>query len=115
MAAPHTLTGVVGLERDLGAADQIFNGRMLPVQQLERRRRGHAHDRDACDRQQLHAVFIDMGPAVNAPPTVAMTAPAINSTGNPGTPITLTATASDSDGAIADVEFLRRQHGDRCG
>ena len=35
-----------------------------------------------------------------------MTAPANNSTGNPGTPITLTANASDSDGAIASVQFF---------
>ena len=32
------------------------------------------------------AVFIDMGPVVNAPPTVAIAAPANNSTGSPGTP-----------------------------
>ena len=40
------------------------------------------------------------------PPTVAMTAPANNSSGTVGTPITLSATAADSDGTIASVRFF---------
>lgn len=37
---------------------------------------------------------------------MALTAPANNSTGNPGTPITLTASASDSGGTISNVQFF---------
>lgn len=43
---------------------------------------------------------------VNALPTVNLTSPANNSTINAGTAITLNATAADSDGTIAKVEFF---------
>lgn len=43
----------------------------------------------------------------NAPPTVALTAPANGATFTAGTNITLTATASDTDGTVAKVEFFR--------
>ena len=106
VTAPHTLTGVVGLERDLGAADQIFNGRSYRFSTWsDGGAATHTIATPATDSTYT-AVFIDLGPAVNAPPTVALTAPANNSTGNPGTPITLTATASDSDGTIANVQFF---------
>lgn len=44
---------------------------------------------------------------VNAPPTVTLTAPANGAFFNPGSTITLTATASDTDGTISKVEFFR--------
>ena len=43
--------------------------------------------------------------APNSPPSVALTAPANNASFPAGTSITLTATASDSDGSITKVEF----------
>jgi glucose/arabinose dehydrogenase len=106
VAAPHTVTGVVGIERDLGAADQVFNGRMYRFSSWsDGGAATHTIATPATDSNYT-AVFVDLGPAVNAPPTVAMTAPANNSTGNPGAPITLTANASDTDGAIASVQFF---------
>ena len=42
----------------------------------------------------------------NAPPTVALTGPATNTTVNSGTPINFTATAADIDGSVASVVFL---------
>ena len=41
----------------------------------------------------------------NAPPTISLTSPSDNSTFTAGNSITLTATASDSDGTISKVEF----------
>lgn len=43
----------------------------------------------------------------NTPPTVALTAPTAGTTYSAGATITLTATASDSDGTISGVEFFR--------
>lgn len=42
----------------------------------------------------------------NQPPTVALTSPANNSSLPAGEPITVTATASDSDGTVASVRFI---------
>lgn len=105
IAAPSTVTGVVGIERDLGAADQNFNGR----------RYGFAGWSDGgaavhtiatpSANTTFTATFTDIGPATNNPPTVALTAPANGSTGATGTPINLTATATDADGSVAKVEF----------
>jgi hypothetical protein len=41
----------------------------------------------------------------NAPPTVSLTSPAAGTTFTPPATITLTATASDSDGTVSKVEF----------
>ena len=45
--------------------------------------------------------------APNKPPTVALTSPASGATFSAGAMVTLAATASDADGAIAKVEFYR--------
>ena len=49
----------------------------------------------------------------NTAPTVALTAPANNATFSPGTPITVSATASDIDGSVANVKFF--QNGNSLG
>ena len=46
------------------------------------------------------------GLAINAPPTVSITAPANNSSYNQPATVSLTASASDSDGTITGVEYL---------
>ena len=43
----------------------------------------------------------------NQPPSVALTAPANGASFNTGATITVSATASDSDGSIAQVQFFR--------
>jgi glucose/arabinose dehydrogenase len=106
VAAPITITGVVGLERDVGAANQVFNGRNY--------RFGNWNDGGnathtivtPASSRTFTATFIDAGPVVNQAPTVSVTAPADGSSGFTGTPITLTATAADSDGSIASVRFF---------
>ena len=95
-------TGVVGTERDLGAADQVFNGR--------RYRFGSWSDGGAANHTLatpaadtlLTASFTDIGPENNQPPTVSLTAPASAST---GAPVLLQASAADSDGSVARVAF----------
>ncbi len=106
VTAPHTFTGVVGIERDLGAPNQSLNCRNYQFSTWNPA--GGSATRTISTpaaNTTYTATFIDTGPAGNAP-SVALTAPANNSSGTVGTPITLTATASDSDGSIANVVFL---------
>ena len=106
VSAPHSFTGVVGIERDLGAPNQSLNCRNY---QFSTWNPGGGSATRTISTPAANttytATFIDTGPAGNAP-AVALTAPANNSSGTVGTAITLTATASDSDGSIANVVFF---------
>jgi glucose/arabinose dehydrogenase len=106
VTAPHAFTGVVGIERDLGAPGQSLNCRNY---QFSTWNPGGGSATRTISTPAANttytATFVDSGPASNAP-AVALIAPANNSSGTVGTPITLTATASDSDGSIANVVFL---------
>ena len=115
VTAPLTVTGVVGLERDLGAANQVFNGRNYQFSNWSDGGAATHTIATPTTNSTYTAIFIDAGPVTNTPPTVALTAPANSSTGDPGTPITLTATRSDSDGTIANVQFLDGSHRHRRG
>jgi glucose/arabinose dehydrogenase len=106
LIAPHSFTGVVGIERDLGAPNQSFNCRNYQFSAWSPG--GTAASRTISTpaaNTTYAATFVDSGPAVNAP-MVALTAPANNSTGTTGTPIALSASASDSDGGVANVQFF---------
>ncbi|HEU0199087.1 MAG TPA: PQQ-dependent sugar dehydrogenase [Burkholderiaceae bacterium] len=104
--APLTVTGVVGIERDLGAADQVFNGRNYRFSNWnDGGAATHTISTPPSSRTFI-ATFIDAGPAANQPPTVSLAAPADGSTGFVGTPIMLQATAADADGSIAGVQFF---------
>jgi len=105
VTAPHTFTGVVGIERDLGAATQSLNCRNYQFSTWSQGGAATQTVSTPASDTTYTATFTDQGPAGN-PPTVALTAPANNSTGTIGTPITLSATAADSDGTIASVQFL---------
>jgi gliding motility-associated-like protein len=52
------------------------------------------------------ALNVIVDPAVNTPPVVTITAPANNAQFAPGSPITVTATASDPNGTVTKVEFF---------
>lgn len=105
VTAPLTFTGVVGIERDLGAVSQAFNCRSYQF--------GAWSDSGAATHTistpsantTYTATFIDQGPAGSAP-TASLTAPTSGSIGTVGTAITLTASATDSDGTIASVQFF---------
>jgi hypothetical protein len=51
-------------------------------------------------------INIDVNPAGNAPPSVSLTAPANNATFTAPASINLAATAADTDGTVAKVEFF---------
>ena len=95
-------TGVVGIERDLVAADQIAAGRRYRfVSWSDGGAAAHMLPTPAADTT-LTATFVDIGSATNQPPSVSLGAP---SSANTGVAVTLTATAADSDGSIASVAF----------
>ncbi len=60
----------------------------------------------ATDNLGAKATSAPVSITVNAPPTVALTAPANQSVFQPGGVITLTANAADTDGTIQKVEFF---------
>jgi uncharacterized protein YjbI with pentapeptide repeats len=62
---------------------------------------GSSSDDDDGDNFTCESNFI-----VNQPPTVSLTSPANNTTVKKGSPVTVSATASDSDGAVDRVEFF---------
>ena len=106
VAAPHAVKGVVGMERDIGAAVQVLNGRRYQFSNWSDGGQASHTIATPAAKTTFTAVFFDAGPDVNAPPAVAITAPADKSKGNPGMPITLLATAADSDGTVASVQFF---------
>ena len=105
ITAPLTVTGVVGIERDVGAAAQAFNCRNYQFSSWsDSGAASHTISTPAANTTYT-ALFTDTGPAGNAP-SVALSAPAGGGTGSVGTPLTVSATANDSDGTIARVEFF---------
>jgi glucose/arabinose dehydrogenase len=98
----HTFTGVVGIERDLGAADQSFNGRRYKFTNWsDKGAATHTLSTPVADTT-LTATFQDIGAVNNQPPTVSLSAPTAATT---GLVVTLNATAADSDGSVARVAF----------
>jgi glucose/arabinose dehydrogenase len=100
---PHTFTGVQGVERDIAAADQVLNGRRYAFTGWsDGGAASHVLSTPAADTT-LTATFNDLGASDNQPPTVALDAVA---SAVVGTPITLTAQATDSDGSVTRVRFF---------
>jgi glucose/arabinose dehydrogenase len=103
ITAPLTFTGVVGMERDLAAANQNANGRKYQFTSWSDGGAATHTISTPASNTTYTANFIDVGPVTNQPPTVSLSAAA---TGVRGKPMTLTASAADSDGTIAKVEFF---------
>jgi glucose/arabinose dehydrogenase len=109
ITAPTTFTGVVGIERSLGAAAmQNLDGRRYQfLSWSDGGTATHTISTPVNDTTYT-ANYQDVGPVTNTPPTAALTAPANNSTGTVGVAINLAATANDVDGdaTVAGVEFF---------
>ena len=103
VTAPSSFTGVVGIERDLAAANQNFNGRRYRFDTWSDGGAASHTISTPSANTTYTASFTDLGPINNQPPTVSLAAAA---TGIVGTPQTLTATAADTDGSVALVEFF---------
>ena len=103
VTAPQQLTGVVGIKRDLGAADQNFGTRQYRFASWNDGGAATHTIATPSAATTYTATFTDIGPVTNQPPTITLSAAA---TGATGTPMTLNATAADSDGTVAKVEFF---------
>jgi glucose/arabinose dehydrogenase len=110
ITGPTTFTGVVGMQRTLGAAAmQNSTGANARRYQFQSWSDGQAatHSISTPAASTTYtATYQDVGPVTNTAPTVALTAPAANSAGTVGVAINLAATAADADGTVASVEFL---------
>lgn len=107
ITGPTVITGVVGIERALGAPPlQNFNGQSYQfVSWNDGGVATHTISTPEADTT-FTATYTLVGPADNTPPTVVLTAPANGSAATAGVAIALSATASDSDGLVAGVEFF---------
>jgi len=103
ITAPTTVTGVVGIERDLGAADQQANGRRYRFDGWSDGQPASHIISTPATATTYTASFSDIGPVNNQAPSVTLAAAA---TGTVGTAMALTATATDSDGSVTKVEFF---------
>lgn len=102
VTGPHTFTGVQGIERDVAAAAQVLNGhRYAFASWSDGGAAAHTLSTPAANTTYT-ATFTDQGPVTNTPPSVSLSAVA---SAVVGTPITLMATAADSDGSITRVQF----------
>lgn len=103
VTAPSTHTGVVGIERDIAAADQVASGRRW---RFDRWRHGgdasQTVSTPATDTT-FTAEFTDLGPAANQPPSVTLRAPGQATV---DVAVTLSVDASDADGSVARVDFI---------
>ena len=99
----HVFTGVVGIERDLAAAEQIVNGRRYRFASWsDGGAAAHTLSTPVADTT-LTATFLDLGAVNNLPPSVSLEAPA---QATQGVAVQLLAAASDSDGSVVRVEFF---------
>jgi glucose/arabinose dehydrogenase len=104
VTAPSTVTGVVGIERDLGAAAQNFNGRRYVFASWSDGGAATHTVATPSANTTYTATFTDTGPVTNNAPVVALTGTPAN--GTTGVLINLAATAADSDDSVARVEFF---------
>ena len=102
---PVSVLAVQGLERDIGVVTpQTLDGQSYTFD-------AWTHGGEASQTlvtptgdSTFVATFVATG--TNQPPTVALTAPAAGATVTVGTPVTMTANASDTDGTVVQVTFF---------
>ena len=105
-ATPYTVTGVVGIERELGApSPQTGTDSAYAFQSWsDGGTQTHTVSTPATNATYT-AQFHATGPA-NQPPTVSITTPAPGSSAVVNTPVAISATAGDADGTVQLVEFF---------
>ena len=111
VTGPTTFTGVVGIERDLVAVQaQNSTGANPRRYQFQTWSDGgeaeHTIATPAANATYT-ATYQDVGPVINTPPTVVLTAPADHVTVTRGVDVTVAASASDAEGngTITRVRF----------
>ncbi len=102
VTGPHSFTGVQGVQRDIGAATQVVNGRRYTFASWSDGGAAVHVLTTPNANTTVTATFTDGGPAGNLPPVVTLSAA---TSGVVGTPVSLVASAADADGTIARVQF----------
>lgn len=102
VTGPHVFTGVVGMERDLVAANQNAGGRQYRFDTWSDGGEAMHTLVTPTTNTTITASFTDIGPVNNQAPTVTLTAPGTATT---DVAVGLTAAAADSDGSVAKVAF----------
>ncbi len=100
---PVTITGVVGMERELGVATPQMAGSTQYQFSSWSDAGAVTHRIVTPDAAATYTARFTV--VVNLPPTVSLTAPANGSSIRVNTAATLTAMAADADGTVAKVEF----------
>jgi glucose/arabinose dehydrogenase len=106
VTGPTAFTGVVGIERDLAAADQQAGGRRYRFDGWSQGGAATQTISTPATDTTYTANFTDLGPVANQPPTATLTAPAGGTVVTVNTAVTLQASAADPDGTVVRVEFL---------
>jgi glucose/arabinose dehydrogenase len=104
--APLSVLGVVGLERDIGTVTpQTLDGQTYTFVSWSQ---GGAANQTIITpaTETTYTATFALVQAPNQPPTVSLTAPAAGSNVVVNTAVTVSATASDSDGTVTQVEFF---------
>ncbi|HWA59684.1 MAG TPA: PQQ-dependent sugar dehydrogenase [Gemmatimonadales bacterium] len=104
--APYTVTGVVGITRAIGAPSPQSSPDSAYAFQSWSDAGANPHTISTPAVNTTYtATFTATGPA-NQPPTVAINQPAANANLTVNVATTVTATASDPDGTVSQVEFF---------
>ena len=103
---PFNVTGVVGMERDLGAPTPQVVGPDSLVWQAWSDGGARDHTVVTPGSNATYTATYQVVAVVNQHPAVSLTAPADGATITQGTATPVTATASDPDGTVTGVEFL---------
>jgi glucose/arabinose dehydrogenase len=103
VTGPYAFIGVQNEERDIAAANQVANGRRYGFAGWsDGGAAAHTLSTPSADTTYT-ATFSDLGPVSNTPPAVSLD---VVASAVVGTPVTLTALASDADGSVARVQFF---------
>lgn len=104
--APFVVTGVVGMERDLGApSPQVVGPDSMEFASWSNGGAAvHTIVTPASD--DTYTATFNVVAQVNQHPIISLTAPTAGTSIEQGTPTPVTATASDPDGTVASVEFF---------
>jgi glucose/arabinose dehydrogenase len=104
-ATPLTVTGVVGIEREIGVTSPQTSGPTTYTFASWSDGGAATHTVSTPGASITYAATFTVTTA-NTPPTVSLTSPANGGSAVVNTPVTLSAAATDSDGSVAGVQFF---------
>lgn len=104
--APFDVIGVVGVERELGVVSPQTLGDSTYTFVTWSHGGSAVQTVSTPENQTTYTAIFSASPAGNQPPSVTVTSPQSGVTLGQGSPVILTATATDGDGVVTLVEFF---------